>query len=197
MSPILVEVPQADRHVVTTGEHVRLGGVNCHAPDVVWMGLKCCDFIMCVVVEASQMEVVRSCHEPVVASDEADASHWYFCDLEGLDQGSRLIVPDVDSARVQSGKKPWLCRMEVDRLDSIGASEKLPVDVQQHRRISQCEEEYGVLVGMFEERLLVESKAQARQPANRAQTRGRSGPDATRTRSIRLSAKISRWNGRK
>ena len=59
-----------------------------------------CDFLAGVVVVYSELEVVASADEPVLACDEAACSYGDVGELEGLDDGLRFVGPDVDRATV-------------------------------------------------------------------------------------------------
>ena len=59
--------------------------MNGQAPNVVGVRLECCDLLVCVIVEYAQLEVVGASHEPVLARDEADASHGHFRYFKGFD----------------------------------------------------------------------------------------------------------------
>jgi hypothetical protein len=83
--PSLLPVPKLDRHVVRTGKDEWQRRVNGEATDVVGVGFDRSDLLARVVVEDAEVEVVRAADEPVLALDEADASHRDLGDLEGLD----------------------------------------------------------------------------------------------------------------
>ena len=56
--PLLVPVPCSDGHTVTAGE----------TSNIVRVRLERRNFLVCVAVEDTQLEVVRTDHEPVLAS---------------------------------------------------------------------------------------------------------------------------------
>jgi len=61
----------------------------CQTPDVIRVGFDRRHFLASVVVEHSEVEIVGSTHEPVLASDEFDTSYGYFSYFESLDHGLR------------------------------------------------------------------------------------------------------------
>lgn len=95
------------------------------ASNVIRMGFKRRDLLVGVVVEDAKLVVVRSGNEPVLPRDELGASHRHFSNLEGPYKRASLVVVDVHAAIVKSGQQPWLCRVEIDRLDSVRAGEEL------------------------------------------------------------------------
>ena len=91
---IAIPIPQLDGHVVTASEEVGQGGVHLHISDVVGMSLKVLDFLHGVVVINPDPHVIARADNPLFASDEFGTADWQFGHLEGLDVGSRLVVPD-------------------------------------------------------------------------------------------------------
>jgi hypothetical protein len=55
------------------------------------------DFLMRVVVEDAQLEIICTSNEPVFARDEFNASNGDLCDLKGLHERPRFVVVNVDS----------------------------------------------------------------------------------------------------
>ena len=93
------------------------------ASDIVWVSLKGDNFLVCVIVEDSELVVVRAGDKPVFASNKTAASDRDFCDFKSLYERARFVVVDVDSAVVQSGKQPWFCWVEINALDSLRPGE--------------------------------------------------------------------------
>ena len=83
------------------------------------MGLERSDFFMRVIVEDTQLKVVRACDEPVLSGDEFDATNRHFRHLKSLDDRASIVVVYVDRAVVQSSQQPWFRRVKVDALDTI------------------------------------------------------------------------------
>ena len=102
--PLPFPIPQLDGHVIAGGQHERLGGVDGDGADVVRVGFEGGDFLGGVVVVDAQLEVVGAADDPVLAGDEAAGAHGHVGELEGLDDGLRLVGPDVDVARVEAGE---------------------------------------------------------------------------------------------
>jgi hypothetical protein len=71
--------------------------MNGKASDIVWMGLKCGNLFVGVVVENTQLEVVGTSHEPVLASNKFDTTNRDLRDLKSLDQSACFVVVDVDT----------------------------------------------------------------------------------------------------
>jgi len=65
--------------------------VNGEASNVIRVSFERCHFLSCVVVEDSEMEIVRTANEPILARDEPDTSYWYFGNFKSLDHGLEEI----------------------------------------------------------------------------------------------------------
>ena len=99
--------------------------MNGKTSDIIRVGLKRGHLLVRVVVEDSQLEIVRACYEPILAGNESDTSHWNFGNFKGFDKGSCLMIVDIHAPVVQAGQEPWFSRMEVDCLDAVGSLEQL------------------------------------------------------------------------
>lgn len=82
---------------------------------------------MGVVVEDSNLEVVRARDEPVLSRDEADATNGDLRDLKCLDECACVMIVDVDRAVIETGEDPGFSGMEVDTFYAIRTSEELPL----------------------------------------------------------------------
>ena len=89
------------------------------ASNIIWMSLEGDDLLVRVVVEDPKLEVIRARDKPVLARDEAYASYGNLSDLKRLDEGPCVMVVDVDGSVVETGKQPWLRRVEVDALYTV------------------------------------------------------------------------------
>lgn len=114
MLPVLVPVPHLDSHVVTSSQYEAARRMYSDASNVVGMCLESSDLLVCVVIEASELEVITASYEPILPRDEADASHWNLCHLKGLDQSTSLIIPDIDTSSVKTCQEPRFGRVKVD-----------------------------------------------------------------------------------
>ena len=59
-------------------------------------------FFMRVVVEGSQLEVVRARDKPLFSSDEVNTANRNLCNLEGFNQSPGLVVINMHRAIVES-----------------------------------------------------------------------------------------------
>ena len=130
MPPISIPVPQLDGHVITRRQDERQGRMNRQATNVIWMGFDLTDFLAGVVIVASQLEIITACQEPVLARDESNGSNGYLGYFKCLDERAGGIVVNLNATAVQTGEDPWFRRVKIDRLDSIGASKELSLDVE-------------------------------------------------------------------
>ena len=117
--PLLVPVPCFNGHVITAGKYYAKRWMYRKATYVVWMGFKGDNFLVSIVIEDSELEIIGTRNEPVLAGDEAHAANGDLCDLESLDERAGVVVVDVDCAIIEAGEDPWLGRVEVDALDAI------------------------------------------------------------------------------
>ena len=117
--PLLVPVPCFNGHVITAGKYYAKRWMYRKAAYVVWMGFKGNNFLVSIVIEDSELEIIGTRNEPVLAGDEAYTSYRYLRDLERLDESSSLVVVDVDSSIVETCEQPWLRWVEVDTLDTV------------------------------------------------------------------------------
>ena len=107
--------------------------MNGEAANVVGMRFEADELFMRVVVEGTKLKVVGTGEEAVVACNELDTSYWNIGHLESLDDDASLVVPNVDGARVETSEKPWLGRVEIERLDTLGFSQELSLNIEKHR----------------------------------------------------------------
>ena len=119
--PPLIPSPSLDRHIVAASQNDARRGVYSKTSNVVRMSLEGSDLFVGVVVEYSELEVVRASDEPVLPCDELDTAHWDLCDLKRLDNGAGLVVVDIDGAVVEPSEQPWLGWVEIDALDTVRA----------------------------------------------------------------------------
>jgi hypothetical protein len=125
-----IPVPEFDGHIVRTGQDVGQRGMHFERSNVVRVRFKLLDLFHCVVVENAQSHVITGSQEPLLADDEASASHGKLADFKGFDHAARLVVPDHDIARVQRREDPWLRRVQIHALDALTRSTELFLDVQ-------------------------------------------------------------------
>jgi hypothetical protein len=83
------------------------------------MSFKSSDFLVSVVIEHPKLEIIRPSDEPILARYEFNTTNRDFCNFETLDNGTCFMVINVDSAVVESCKKPGFCRVEIDAFDAI------------------------------------------------------------------------------
>lgn len=119
--PALVPIPQLDGHVITRSEDEGLCWVHDNGSYVVGMRFEGRDLLGGVVVVYSELEVITSAHNPVLAGHEATSANGDIGELEGLDDALCFIGPDVDVAAVEGGEDPWLRGVEIDALDTLTA----------------------------------------------------------------------------
>lgn len=93
--------------------------MDCETSDVVWVRLESRDLFVGVVVEDAKLEIIGARDEPVLAGDEADATHGDLRDLKRLDQCAGVMVVDVGCAVVETGEDPGLSGVEVDALHAV------------------------------------------------------------------------------
>ena len=99
--------------------------MNDDCANVIRVSLERCDLLRGVIVVYSQLEVIGAADNPVLARNETSSSNRDIGELECLDDCLRLEGPNVCVAAVKSGEDPWLCRMKVDALNSLGTSKQL------------------------------------------------------------------------
>lgn len=83
------------------------------------MSLERNDFLMRIIIEDPQLEVVRTSDEPLFTCNEPNTSYRYLGNFERLDQSARIVVVEVHRSIIETGKQPWFSRVEIDRLDTI------------------------------------------------------------------------------
>lgn len=57
-SPLFLPIPSLDGHVITTGKHDTRGRVDGQTANVIWMGFECSDFLVCIIIEDSKLEII-------------------------------------------------------------------------------------------------------------------------------------------
>ena len=72
--------------------------------DVIGMRLERCDLLACVVVVDSQLEVIATANNPVLARNEAACSYGNIGEFEGLNDRLGFVGPDVNVATVEGGE---------------------------------------------------------------------------------------------
>jgi hypothetical protein len=93
--------------------------MNSETSNVVWVRLKCDNLIVGIVVENTEMKVVRACNKPILASDEPDTAHRDGGNFKRLDDSAGFMVVDVNGAVVVACQEPWLGWMKVDVFDTF------------------------------------------------------------------------------
>lgn len=83
------------------------------ASNIVGMGFEGRDFLMCIVVERPQLEVVGASDKPLFTGDEMNASDGNIGDLKGFDHSTSLVVVNLHSAVVKPSEHPGFCGVKV------------------------------------------------------------------------------------
>ena len=65
--PLLVPVPCFNGHVITAGKYYAKRWMYRKATYVVWMGFKGNNFLVSIVIEDSELEIIGTRNEPVLA----------------------------------------------------------------------------------------------------------------------------------
>ena len=154
--PRLLPIPEFNRHIVTCGQAEWLGRVNRNRTDIVRVGLEARYLLGRIVVDNAQLEIIRPGNDPVLAGHEATSSYWDIGEFKCLDGGACFVGPDVDVPAVERREDPWFyfidCRsqspahfcifpsleffefgeeftgrVEINALNSLGASKELPL----------------------------------------------------------------------
>lgn len=60
------------------------------------------DLLVRIVIEHSQLEIIRACNEPVLARDKAYATDRNLRDLKRLHDRARFMVIDVHTSVIQT-----------------------------------------------------------------------------------------------
>lgn len=92
--PALLPVPQLDCHVIGRRQDEGLGGMHGNGAQVVGMRLELRNLLRGVVVVNSDLEIIGTANNPVLAGDEATASHRDVGQLKGLDDLLGFVGPD-------------------------------------------------------------------------------------------------------
>lgn len=85
--PTSLPVPELNRHVIGSGQDERLGWVNSNRSNVVGMSLEGCDLFRGIVVVDTELKVIRTANNPILAGNETTGSHGDIGELEGLNNG--------------------------------------------------------------------------------------------------------------
>ena len=85
--PASLPIPELNCHVIRCGQNERLSGVDGDRSNVVGMGLERSDFLGCIVVVDTELEVVRTANNPVLAGNEASSSYGNIGEFEGFNNG--------------------------------------------------------------------------------------------------------------
>ena len=102
--------------------------------NVIGMRLESGDLLAGVVVVDAQLKVIAATHDPILPGNEAAGSDGNIGELEGLDDLLGVEGPDIDMSGVESGKNPVLGRVEIYALDSLAASEELPLEEEKNKK---------------------------------------------------------------
>ena len=84
---VVVPIPDLDCGVVWRGKNVALCGVDHQTSNVVCVGVKCFDFLHCVIVKHSNLEVITATNQPLFPGDESSCSDWRAWNFKGFDCG--------------------------------------------------------------------------------------------------------------
>lgn len=69
--------------------------MNSKASNIVWMCFKGNYFLVCVIVEDSELEVIAPCNKPVLPGNKFRAANGNFCNLKRLYKRSSFMVVDM------------------------------------------------------------------------------------------------------
>lgn len=83
--PTLLPVPEFDCHVIGGGENERLGRMDHDRTDIIWVSFEGRDLLGGVVVVDTELEVVRTANNPVLAGDETAGSYGDIGKLKSFD----------------------------------------------------------------------------------------------------------------
>lgn len=82
--PVLLPVPELNRHIITSGQDEWLCRVDDNGTNVVGVGLESGNLLGGVVVVDPNLEVIGANDEPVLAGDEATSSYRDIGNFKGL-----------------------------------------------------------------------------------------------------------------
>lgn len=89
--PSPVPVPHLYCHVITGGQNEWLRRMHCDRSDVIRMCLEGSDLLGSVVVIDSELEVIATANNPILARDEATCSDRDIGQFESLDDRLRFV----------------------------------------------------------------------------------------------------------
>ena len=75
--PVLVPVPETDRHIIRTRENIWESGMDSNATNVIAVGIPAVNLLVSVVVEDTKLHVVRSSNHIVLASNELGGTNYF------------------------------------------------------------------------------------------------------------------------
>jgi hypothetical protein len=104
--PLLVPIPSFDGHVITSGEYDACSWVHGETSYIIRVSLERGDLLMRIVIEDTQLEVVRASNKPVFSGNKFNTAYRNSRDLESLHKCASFVVVDVDGAVVQTCKQP-------------------------------------------------------------------------------------------
>lgn len=85
--PTFFPVPELNCHVIGSGQDERLGGMNSNRSNVIGMSLEGRDLFGGIIVVDTELEVIRTANNPVLAGNETTGSHGDISELEGFNNG--------------------------------------------------------------------------------------------------------------
>lgn len=80
---VFLKIPYFYFGVIWGCNHIWLSRVNNDCPYKISMGLNCIYFLHCIVVEYSQLKVIRTTYDPVLLRNESYRSYWKSWSLQG------------------------------------------------------------------------------------------------------------------
>lgn len=96
---------------------------------VVAVSFKSMDAFESIIIEYSDLHVVRTSDDPIFASNKFGCPYGNITDFESFDESLTFVIPDVDMALIEGTEHPWLRGMEIDAFDSVGPCGQLAFDV--------------------------------------------------------------------
>ena len=93
--PSLVPIPQLNCHVIGGSQDEGEGRVDGDDTDIVGVSFEGGDFLGCVVVVDTDLKVVGTADDPVLASNESTSADGDVGEFEGLDDLLRFVRPDL------------------------------------------------------------------------------------------------------
>mmetsp|Transcript_10932 Transcript_10932/g.24839 ORF Transcript_10932/g.24839 Transcript_10932/m.24839 type:complete len:201 (-) Transcript_10932:33-635(-) len=128
--PILVPIPQLDGHVVRRCDDIRHARMYCYTSNIVCVRFKLVDLLKRVVVEHSNLHVIRSSDDPLLPRGKFCATYWKVTHLHLPQQCLGVVVPDEEVPRIERREYPGLLLVEVDGFHTITSCRQLLFDVQ-------------------------------------------------------------------